>query len=302
MLLRIAQADAYAAATEYIKLPRDEGVQSAALQFDRYLKHPTHSLRAGQYTDDTQMSVAVAETIIAQTLVHGQKFKCAYLSREAFADSFVRCFKRDRRDGYARGFQQLLDTVCTGGELLSKIHPASDKNGAAMRSVPLGVFKSPEEVVRVAEAQAKITHDTPGGILSSQIVALMSHFALYSSSPMELGAVAAFLSIMLPSKLEMVATLLPRWSGPVVGPSIGMKTAHAVFDLVTSGKTLMDILRQTIEWGGDTDSVASIAWGIASSRDLGPVPDFLERDLEPEGKFGADFLKQLGDQLMRACA
>lgn len=287
MLLRIAQGDAYCMATEYIKLPRNQGVHDAALAFTRYLEHPTHGLRPGQYTDDTQMSIAVAETLLAGDL-----------SREAFADSFVRCYKRDRRDGYARNFQQFLDTVNTGGEFLSKIHPASDKNGAAMRSVPLGVLRTPEEVMRVAELQAKITHDTPGGILSSQIVALLSHFALYSSSPMEPGPVAAFLSIMLPAKLPQVATLLPRWEGPVVGPDVGMNTARAVFDLVTSGLSLMDILRQTIEWGGDTDSVAAIAWGIASTRSDEPIPEFFERGLEPGRKFGATFLRDLGKKLM----
>jgi len=298
MLLRIAQADAYCMATEYIKLPRNQGTRDAALEFVRYLEHPTHSLKPGQYTDDTQMSIAVAETLIAQTLVHEQKFRGLYLTREAFADSFVRCFKRDRRDGYARSFQQFLGTVSTGGEFLEKIHPASDKNGAAMRSVPLGVLKSPEEVARVAEIQAKITHDTPNGILSSQIVALMSHFALYSRSPMQTGAVAAFLCMVLPGRLPQIATLLPRWEGPVTGPDVGMRTAHAVFDLVTSGLSLMDILRQTIAWGGDTDSVASIAWGIASTRDTSPVPDFLEHNLELGGLYGPEFLKKLGAQLM----
>jgi len=288
MLLRIAQGDAYCMATEYIKLPRNQGVHDAALSFTRYLEHPTHSLKPGQYTDDTQMSVAVAETLLTSDT-----------SREAFADSFVRCYKRDRRDGYARSFQQFLDTVNTGGEFLSKIHPTSDKNGAAMRSVPIGALKSPEEVVRVAEIQAKITHDTPGGILSSQIVALTSHFALYSGSPMEPSPVAAFLSIMLPTKLPQIATLLPRWSGPVTGPDVGMNTAHAVFDLVTSGLSLMDILRQTIEWGGDTDSVAAIAWGIASTRGDEPIPDFFEHGLEPGGKYGVAFLQDLGARLMR---
>ena len=287
MLLRIAQGDAYAMATEYIKLPRNQGTRDAALGFTRYLEHPTHGLKPGQYTDDTQMSIAVAETLIAGNF-----------SREAFADSFVRCFKRDWRNGYSKSFQLFLERVGTGGELLSKINPASDKNGAAMRSVPLGVLKNPEDIVQVAETQAKITHDTPNGILSSQIVALMSHFAMYSNSPMEPSAVAAFLSMMLPNKLTQIATMLPYWEGPVTGPDVGMRTAHAVFDLVTSGKSLMKILRQTIEWGGDTDSVASIAWGIASCRDANPIPDFLEYGLEPGGKFGTAFLRQLGERLM----
>lgn len=289
MLLAIACADAYCMATEYIKLPRDQHVRDAALDFARYLKHPTHSLRPGQYTDDTQMSIAVAETLVAGDL-----------SREAFAESFVRCFKRDQRDGYARGFQQLLNTVGTGSDLLEKIQPNSDKNGAAMRSVPIGAMKLPEKIVQTAETQARITHDTPDGIFSSQAVALMSHFAMYSSGRMEPGAVAAFLSMMLPGKLQQVAELLPVWDGPVTGPRVGVNTVHAVFHLVTSGMSMMDMLRQTIEWGGDTDSVAAISWGIASARAFEKLPDFLKRDLERGGKYGAEFLRDLGDKLMRS--
>lgn len=286
MLLSIACADAYAMATEYIKLPRDQFVRDQALKFEKYLKHPVHNLRPGQYTDDTQMSIAVAETLIAGDL-----------SKEAFAESFVRCYKRDRRDGYARGFQSLLNSVNSGKELLERIRPESDKNGAAMRSVPIGVLKSPERVIRIAETQARITHNTPDGVLSSQLVALMSHFSMYSSGPLQPGAVMTFLSMMLPGKLERIAAMLPRWQGPVVGPGVGMKTVHAVFDLITSGRTLIEMMKQLIEWGGDTDSVAAISWGIASARSFDKIPDFMEACLEPGGKYGTEFLKDLGQKL-----
>jgi ADP-ribosylglycohydrolase len=288
MLLAIACADAYAMATEYIKLPKDRFVRDEALKFKKYLKHPVHNLRPGQYTDDTQMSIAVAETLIAGDL-----------SKEAFAESFVRCYKRDRRDGYARGFQSFLNSVDSGKEFLEKIRPKSDKNGAAMRSVPIGVLKSPEEIVRVAETQARITHDTPDGVLSSQLVALMSHFSMYSSSPMRPRVMTSFLAMALPGKLQEISSMLPRWKGPVTGPKVGMKTVHAVFDLVTSGKSLVEMMKQTIEWGGDTDSVAAIAWGISSARSFDELPDFMEPCLEPGGKYGYKFLKDLGEKLVR---
>lgn len=61
----------------------------------------------------------------------------------------------------------------------------------------------------------------------------------------------------------------------------------------------MAIMRRLLEWGGDTDSVAAIAWGIASSRYQDEVlPEFMERDLEPGSEYGVAFLKGLGVQLM----
>lgn len=287
MLLRIAQADAYAMATEYLKLPRDSEVMAQAMKFERYGRHPIHHLRPGQYTDDTQMSIAVAETILTSDT-----------SPKSFAEAFVRCYQRDRREGYARGFQRVLDEVKDGEDFLARIRPDSEKNGAAMRSVPLGVIAQPRDVAAIARTQARLTHDTPDGILSSQIVALLSHLALYSDEPMGLDRALAFCISVLPESADQLEALRVPWEGPVVGPRVGIKTAHAVLHLVTRGEPLMGILRQIIEWGGDTDSVAAIAWGIASTRDPGPVPDFLEYGLEPGGRYGVMFLKQLGEKLM----
>jgi len=52
MLLRIAQGDSYGLATEYIKFPRDQESKDKALEFKKYIKHPRHSLKAGQYSDE----------------------------------------------------------------------------------------------------------------------------------------------------------------------------------------------------------------------------------------------------------
>jgi ADP-ribosyl-[dinitrogen reductase] hydrolase len=284
MLLRIAQADAYAMATEYIKFPKDQEIQKEALKFSRFVKHPTHSLKSGQYTDDTQMSIAVSEV-----LLEGPPF-----TKEKFADAFVRCFKRDQRKGYSQGFQHLLESIKDGQELLEKLHPDSDKNGAAMRAVPIGVLPNPWQVLEVADTQARITHDTLDGVISARAVAIMSHYALYESKPMN-GALLEYVQSYLPEFRNDVWTKL----SPVTGPRVGIKTAEAVLFLLQRNHTLLGLLRQCIEIGGDTDSVAAIAWGIASTRmqdDM--LPDFFETNLELGGEFGPEFLKQLGQKLI----
>lgn len=283
MLLRIAQADAFGMAVEYVKLPEHQGLVDQALRMDRYLRHPTHGLAAGTYTDDTQMSIAVAEVLLGGDL-----------SRQAFADAFVRVFWRDPRDGYARGFQAFLEKTRTGAEFLRTIRPDSDKNGAAMRSVPIGVLEDPAEVARVAEVQARLTHDTLGGVASAQAVALMSHYALHESAPM------SELPRWLARQLKLPRGF-PRWEGdPVKGPGVGLATAMAVLTLVSEQPTLLDILRTAIEWGGDTDSVASVAWGIASARMREPLPEFFEVMLEPGRLYGPAFLRSLGSRLADA--
>lgn len=286
MLLRIGQGDAFGMAVEYAKYPRDQSTKDQALRFERYVKHPTHALRAGQYTDDTQMSCAISEVLLDV----GPELRATNPGlRLLFAESFVRAFKRDPRKGYSRNFQVFLETVQDGQDFLKRIDPISDKNGAAMRSVPIGVLRDPGEVVAVAAEQARITHNRVGGVQSSILVALMSHFALYTSAP--------FTS--LPEWLDQHCTVVPHdWFGePVQGPHLGMNTADAVYTLLTTQPTLLDIARTTIEWGGDTDSVLAIAWGIASARMHEELPGFFDLGLE-DGAYGRRFLSELGGRLM----
>lgn len=294
MLLRIAQGDAYCMATEYVKLPRDQAIVDEALDFVHYCKHPTHNLPAGSYTDDTQMSIAVAEVIDAEQccgLPDGDGF---LMDKMVFAVSFVRCFRRDRRNGYSRNFQKFLESVYSGEEFLSKIKTDSDKNGAAMRAVPIGVLARPDIVLGVARNQARITHDTPGGILSAQAVALMSHYALYESMPLETEPLYDYCIKHLPA----FDLLESPPDGPVKGPGVGIATARAVFHLLSERDSLLTTLEKVIRLGGDTDTVGAITLGIASCRVKTPLPDFFEYGLEPGGPFGVPFLKALGKHLM----
>lgn len=321
MLLRIAQADSYAMATEYIKHPRDDSVLAEALKFEGYVKHPTHSLKAGDYTDDTQMSIAVAEVLLTD----------GPFTRQKFAQAFVDVFCRDPRDGYSRGFQAILEQASKVPspihEFAKLVRPDSTKNGACMRAVPIGVIKDIKEVLEVARVQASVTHNTPEGIWSAQAVALMSHFALYSSEPF--SKMGEFLLREMPSVVATVpiwphkisnATDVSHWNRYLVNSKpwndkvtnryylegefygVAISTVKACYTAIVNNNTLKDIIKQIIVWGGDTDSVAAIAWGIASSRIEEELEDFWEYGLEPGAKYGVPFLKDLGSQLINKYA
>jgi ADP-ribosyl-[dinitrogen reductase] hydrolase len=290
MLLRIAQADAYCMATEYIRLPEHVSVYNAARSFSGYCKHPTHKLDAGMYTDDTQMSIAVAEQLLS-----GEP-----ATELSFAERFVRAFVRDKREGYSRGFQSILEQVTTGAQLIEKLQPTSTKNGAAMRSVPLGVIPDIERMLEVARVQASVTHATPEGLVSSCAVAFLSHWGLYESTSFRDAC-----DRMVVRWPQYADVFMMKWSGSVKnrtaqnGHDVGLNTVAAVCTLLREQTTLLGILRTVIEWGGDTDSVAAIAWGIASSRIHEYLPDFFEADLEKGMPYGVQFLRGLGARLMK---
>lgn len=322
MLLRIAQGDALGMATEYLDLGLREHqrAKDEALKFEHYVKHPVWNIPAGDYTDDTQMSIAVAKTLILRDFElpkassvtgadsrteRGDEWEKVVTMRRTFATHFVRTFKKDPRPGYSKYFQEFLKSINTGAgewadgdDFLVRCNPNSDKNGAAMRSVPIGVLPDPRLVLHVAREQARITHDTDGGRDSSEMVALMSHFALYHDAP--LSDVHKFLAPV--RHISTGDRNLLLWSGaPVEGSDVGMKTARAVMTLISQEKTLMDIAQRAIEWGGDTDTVLAVAWGIASARMHEPLPAFLDEDLE-NGTHGRDYLVSLGSKLMEKYA
>src|SRR3990167_2227386 len=108
------------------------------------------------------------------------------------------------------------------------------------------------------------------------------------------------------SQLPITGRFREAWVGPVQSRcahspyDVGINTAWAVHTLLTTQTTLLGIMKQVLEWGGDTDSIGAIAWGIASCRMREELPAFFETDLEKENgsAYGPAYLKTLGKQLM----
>lgn len=298
ILVNIAIADAYAMATEYLDPTKHRNHIANVLTFYRYHAHPNPDIahRESRYTDDTEMSIANALVLLEAPRP---------LTKLAFAQSYVDEFHYGgRRRGYSRGLQSLLEHVNSGDELLAELKPNSTKNGAAMRAVPFGVIPDVNELLEIATLQATVTHDTPEGRFSARAVALMAHYALYERG--ELSKIGAFCTKHLPQEDQRFGHIfMLGWNGgPVVDRAyhpVSITTVHAVAHLVMHETSLMRILERSIRFGGDTDSVAAIAWGIASPRyQHEALPEFMERDLEGGStSTGVVRLRTLGSRLMQ---
>jgi ADP-ribosylglycohydrolase len=275
MLIELAIGDAYGAAFEYVKPEHTRAFHTLA----GYARHPRHRLEPGTYTDDTQMSIAVAEALLDDPP----------WSRQTFADRFVQAFKRDPREGYARGFQKFLEGIADGPAFLREIKPDSEKSGAAMRACPIGLLDSVRRVIDVATLQARLTHDTRDGIGAAVAAALSAHYFAYRLGPPdELGA---FLVENVNGAWDT------EWVGEV-GPK-GWMSVRAAVTAIGHNRSLTSLLRECVDFGGDVDTVAAIALGAASmsedyARDL---PQALVDGLE-NGPFGRDFLRALDRRLL----
>lgn len=275
MLVELAIGDAYGAGFEYVS-PRE--VQDGN-DVSGYVQHPRHAIAPGCYTDDTQMTLAVAEA-----LVEGDAW-----TAHSLADRFVACFKRDEREGYSGRFHALLTQVADGTELLARIDPASAKSGAAMRATPIGLCRNVAEVLKRATVQAQVTHDTPDGITAACASALMTHYCHHRLGP--LHDLPGFLQGHLDGDWRT------PWQGRVGAP--GLESTRAALTALRRAESLRGLLQDCIAFTGDVDTVAIIALAAGSCSDeLEPdLPAHLYDGLE-DGPFGRRYLEALDRRLM----
>lgn len=274
MLTEIAIGDAYGAGFEFSSPEKVKKFNNLKC----YVPHDLYGFIA-KYTDDTQMSVAIAELLLSNT----------DWNEETCASAFLNCFKRDKRYGYSKGFFKLLSEVATGLDFLNKIHPESKRNGAAMRSVPLGFIRDKKTLIKTAELQARVTHNTEIAVNSSCAVALAAHFGLHHKG--SLGDLRSFL------KREGYADWNFDWRGEV--SVCAYETVSAAFSCLLRCDNLQQLLLSCVHLCGDTDSVASIAMGIAScfNEYEKNIPKNLFQSLD-EHLYGIDFLNDLENQLV----
>ncbi|GAA0228674.1 hypothetical protein GCM10010492_28800 [Saccharothrix mutabilis subsp. mutabilis] len=273
VLVELAVGDAYGAGFEYAPA----GFVAEHNTLRDYVRHPRHDLRPGAYTDDTQMTLALAEL-----LADGEEW-----TPETIAERFVAAFHRDPRPGYARGFQAFLGEVRTGADFLARIRPHSDKSGAAMRAAPAGLLSTVDEVLARTAVQARVTHDTPDGVASASAAALAVHYCRHGLGPVaEVG--------------EWIADRLgsPVWARPWRGEvgEKGVMSVRAALTALAAHDTQSGVLRACVAFTGDVDTVATVALAAASHTHRADLPATLLDGLE-NGAYGRDHLAGLDARL-----
>jgi len=278
MLLELAIGDAYGAGFEYAS-----EMVAKHNDLSYYVKHPRHKeIKLGAYTDDTQMTLAIAELILSDD----------DWTPLNIASRFVECFHRDPRTGYSGRFYDFLLETKTGQQFLNTIKPHSDKSGAAMRATPIGLYADIDEVIEKTTIQAKVTHDTPDGISAAVASALLTHYFYYQVGDKTDAGIW----------LDERITSNHKWSEPYVGKvsAKGWMSVRAAITAVQRNSSLSELLKDCINFTGDVDTVATIALAAAShsleyEQDL---PDVLVHTLE-NGTYGRAYLIQLDKHLLR---
>lgn len=261
MLVTTAIADASLAPFEFA--PAEA---RATFTTDRY--HTADG--TGRYTDDTQMSLAVCEHLLA-----GRPN-----TQAAWAESFMAAYRRDPRKGYSRRTAAALSSP-DAVSMLAAVGAAGDRrgNGSVMRAAPLGMLPDPETVLSHCLVQSTATHASPAAAYAACMVALASHHLYHTGSAAELPS---FLARATPGWVSVYTA----WKDGTEVPCDARQTASYA---VRMAKFTLDdnrpcewLLRRAAEAGGDTDSAAAVSaalhWAARPLDDslLGPLLNRLE--------------------------
>ena len=249
------------------------------------------------YTDDTQMTIGLAETLIE----HGR------VDLPTLSQRFAANYEPHR--GYGQGARQILECIAAGNDhdvLAETIFPGgSFGNGAAMRVAPVGLMfgHDHDRVVAEARLSALPTHRHPLGIEGAELLALAIAVAA-EGPPLDRRRFYDVLTKRCHSdefawQLRAARKLRRSDSLGFLGNSLpahrSVVTAIVCFT-VSPGK-YEDVVTRAISLGDDTDTLAAMAGALCGAHlGAGVIPArWLER-LE-NGRQGCDYLHQLSERL-----
>ncbi len=208
-------------------------------------------ISASQYTDDTVLTIATADAILNQHNYQEmyQSYGRAY-PHAGYGGFFMRwLFSHDPQPYNSWG------------------------NGSAMRVSPVGfAFHSLNEVMEQAKQSAEVTHNHPEGIKGAQATAVSVFLARQGSSKEDIRShIEKQFNYDLNRKLDDIRAIYhfdPSCQGTVPESLIAFLESDS----------LEDAIRNAISLGGDSDTMACIAGGVAQAF-YGDIPGTMREQL-----------------------
>lgn len=280
-LTTMAIGDAYGMRCEFVE-------HACALTPDdlNYAPHPTYvEYKAGDYTDDTQMSLANAEWLL----------KNGALTPGAFVEGWLHAYKRDPRAGYSRHMQKLMTDCTTPAEFMAGLDANKGvTGGSAMRSGVFGLLADSRQVMKLVLCQARITHNTDAGITAALAIAYAVHYLHHGGAREN---VRRFVEQCLSS----------GWNSPLNGytrdPNNALNIVTQVFDVVSDPAPMTQTLLNAANYAPvtDTDTLCALTMLLAS-RDTETENDLPRALYEMAGvsPYGLPYLAATDRRLLEA--
>jgi poly(ADP-ribose) glycohydrolase ARH3 len=273
---------------------------SPAESIPEHLEMVEARLGRGTYTDDTEMMIALAESLLA----HGS------VNEGELAKAFLDGCNPER--GYGRGTLEVFAHWREGvgvKEAAGRLFGGEGSlgNGAAMRVAPVAVLfaDSYEEVQSQAQRSAWVTHAHPTAIDAAVVQATAVAAALRGDDILRVAQAAAR-TPALSEKLARAEELLtgpadPLETAEVLGStSLGYESVPTAIFAAVSRDQFEQAVTFAVRCGGDTDTLGAMAGAIAGAvGGRGSIPSEWLETLE-EGERGRSYVERLACLLVGA--
>jgi poly(ADP-ribose) glycohydrolase ARH3 len=251
----------------------------------------------GTYTDDTQMMIALGESLLERDRVDEE-----HLAR-AFLDAF------DPARGYGSGTIELFQLWRQGvpiTEAATRLYGGAGSlgNGAAMRIAPIAVrfAQSANRLRAEAERSARLTHSHALAVDAALVQATAVAAALRDGGVLGAARAAANTAVMR-EQLDRAAALLAAGCDPEevaarLGNSPeGHQSVPAAIVAAVSQPRFEQAVSFAVRCGGDTDTLGAMAGAIAGARDGASAIPQRWLDALEDGERGRRHVAQLAEAL-----
>jgi ADP-ribosylglycohydrolase len=240
------------------------------------------AFRFGQYTDDSQLARELMQSYV----------ECRRFDPDDYARRIAAIFREDRIVGRGLATEQAARRLAAGVPWQEAgTPPPSAGNGSAMRAAPIGLFfhDSPDDLVRGAESQGRITHADRRCSAGSVAIAGSVAMALASQEPPEswLGQLSEWAAVfdeafgrdilqlrewialgpeeaVVPiSKCGVDPSYQDPWEG--ISPFVVGSVLWSLYSFLRSPDDYLETVRTSIAVGGDVDTTAAMAGAISGA-------------------------------------
>jgi len=267
----------------------------------------------GQYSDDSQLARELLQSYAA----------CRGFDPRDYAHRIAMIFVEDRIVGRGQATEQAAWRLAAGVPWEEAGTPSpSAGNGSAMRAGPVGLlfFDDPQEMVRAAHDQGRITHRDPrcsaGAVAIAGAVALAvkdeeieAERFLYTlagwAAPVEESVASCLRRLaewmhLPPEEAAALVSGVGRnpdyeengWRG--ISPFVTSSVLWSLYSFLRSPEDYWETVCTAIAVGGDVDTTAAMAGAISGACvGLDEIPRQLARSVTDQGTWGFDELVEL---------
>ena len=257
--------------------------------------HEYHGYPTGQYTDDTQLTIATVRSIVD----NGE------IVVPEIARSISELWRHHSVIGPGGACTQAAERFLATEDCHSMGAPMGQAgNGTAMRTAALGLWfgEDREQLVSTVAEISKLTHQDPRSIAGGVVIALAANIlandnavdaeelcGLLSDSIRTINGELSELIQVLPSKMEQqdcmrfiaaAGQTVEEFSAPIISPFVIPTVLASIYCVVRNRDSWTDAVTDAIQLGGDVDTLGAIVGAlVGAANGVDSIPQNLRAEV-----------------------